>query len=73
METCGTCASGHIAPSIRSGQRRIMSRQSAYRWMADYFGLRVQDAHIGMFNEYRCQKLIEKSREVLEQCGKAAS
>lgn len=50
-----------------------MSRQSAYRWMADYFGLRVQDAHIGMFNEYRCQKLIEKSREVLEQCGKAAS
>lgn len=53
-------------------QRRIMSRQSAYRWMADYFGLRIQDAHIGMFNEYRCQKLIEKSQEVLEQCGKAA-
>lgn len=50
-------------------QRQIMSRKSAYRWMADYFGIRIQDAHIGMFNEYRCQKLIEKSHEVLEQCS----
>lgn len=54
-------------------QRHIMSKRTAYKWMADTFGLRLQDAHIGMFNEYRCRQLIEKSQQVLNQCKRNAS
>ena len=52
----------------RSG---IMTRENAYRWMADYFGLRLRDAHIGMLSEYRCRELIQKCDSVLDRCGKA--
>ena len=43
-----------------------MSRTDAYRWMADYLGLRMQDAHIGRFGVYQCKKIIEKC-ETLRQ------
>ena len=39
----------------RSG---IMTREEAYRWFADSFGLCLRDAHIGMCSEYRCRELI---------------
>ena len=46
----------------RSG---IMTREEAYRWFADSFGLCLRDAHIGMCSEYRCRELIRLCNEVL--------
>ena len=43
----------------------IMTRDNAYRWLADSFGLRKQDAHIGHMGEYGCRQLIEKCENVL--------
>jgi hypothetical protein len=57
----------------RIWQNKIMSRDSAYRWMADYFGLRLQDAHIGMFGEYRCSELIKECERILAQNHRAVS
>ena len=37
-----------------------MTRTDAYRWMADFMGLRRQDAHIGRFGTYQCEKVIGK-------------
>lgn len=54
-------------------QNGIMSRDAAYRWMADYFGIPLRDAHIGMFGEYRCEELIKKCDSVLAQCRQHAS
>ena len=57
----------------RIWQSGIMSRNAAYRWMADSFGLTADDAHIGKFGEYRCQQLIEQCDRILAQNQKAAS
>lgn len=53
-------------------QTRIMSRDQAYRWMADYFCLPLREAHIGNFNEYRCKELINKCESVLAANQRAA-
>lgn len=50
----------------RLWQTGLMSRNSAYRWMADFFCIPVQQAHIGQLCEYRCKELIKKCNEVLE-------
>lgn len=47
----------------------VMSRNQAYRWMADLFCIPLRDAHIGSFSEYRCTALIRKCEEVLERNG----
>ena len=41
-----------------------MSRDAAYRWLADFLGIRLQDAHIGMFGTSRCQAVIRKCDEL---------
>ena len=43
----------------------IMSRENAYRWMADRLGISMRDAHIAMFGEYRCRELIRECEQVL--------
>ena len=43
----------------------LMTREEAYRWFADSFGLSLRDAHIGMCSEYRCRELIRLCNEVL--------
>ena len=54
-------------------QSGAMDRSTAYRWMADGFGMQLRDAHIGMFREYHCRQLIERCDKVLEVRRKAAS
>ena len=46
-------------------QTGLMSRDAAYRWLADYFCIRLQDAHIGMCGEYQCRELIRKCDSML--------
>lgn len=53
-------------------QSGIMTRDTAYRWMADIFGLRLRDAHIAKLGDYRCKELIEQCDRVLEQCQRTA-
>ena len=35
-----------------------MSRDEAYEWMASVLNIPRQEAHIGLFQEYYCQKVI---------------
>lgn len=42
---------------------RKMSRTKAYKWMQSVMGLSPDKAHIGMFNEDQCWKLIKHVRE----------
>lgn len=51
----------------------VMSRDSAYRWMADCLGIPLRDAHIAMFGEYRCKELIRQCDIVLANCDQMAA
>ncbi len=42
-----------------------MTRQDAYRWLADKMRTPLSEAHIGQFGEYYCKQVIEESRRVL--------
>lgn len=50
----------------------IMTRENAYRWFADSFGMSLRDAHIGMCGEYHCRELIKLCDEVLERNHRVA-
>lgn len=56
----------------RIWQTGIMTRENAYRWFADSFGLSLKDAHIGMCIEYRCKELIRLCDEVLARNHRVA-
>ena len=43
----------------------ILSKQEAYRWIADKFCLNDHEAHIGKFSDYMCEQLIHESQKVL--------
>lgn len=43
-------------PYWKSGH---MTRKEAYKWLQQIMGLNKNEAHIGMFNEDQCKKLIE--------------
>ena len=53
-------------------QTGIMTRDTAYRWLADIFCVGLGDAHIGMFGEYKCKQLIEECDRVLDRHQKAS-
>ena len=42
-----------------------MSREDAYRWLADKMRTPLSEAHIGHCGEYYCKQVIEESRRVL--------
>ncbi len=44
----------------------ILSRKEAYRWMQDIFCLPSSQAHIGQFSDYRCDRLKDECRRVLQ-------
>ena len=44
----------------RVWKKGYMSRDDAYHWMADFLGLRRDQAHIGRFDTYRCRRVISK-------------
>ena len=35
---------------------KVMSRTQAYKWLADKLGIKVEDCHIGMFDEDMCRQ-----------------
>lgn len=41
-----------------------MNRSQAYKWMAEVMNLPSKKAHIGMFNERQCFKLLKHIREI---------
>ncbi len=43
----------------------IFSRKDAYRWLRDTFCLTEEQAHIGEFSEYRCDRLMDECQKVL--------
>lgn len=46
---------------------RKMSRTKAYKWMQKVMSLPPEKAHIGLFNEEQCWKLIKCVRERLNE------
>lgn len=51
-------------------KNKIMTRNEAYNWMKFQFGLTGEQAHIGNFSDYMCQKLIEESRIIIDNYKK---
>lgn len=51
----------------------LMSKQDAYRWLADLIGAPLSEAHIGHLGEYYCKLVIEESRALLERRSKNGS
>lgn len=47
-------------------KNNLMTRKEAYRWMEYFMGLPRHSGHIGKFSEYRCQVLMDKCKEILE-------
>lgn len=47
-----------------------MSKQEAYRWLADLICAPLSEAHIGHLGEYYCNQVIEESRRLMERYGK---
>lgn len=48
----------------RLWENGIMSKEQAYKWLQVQFGLDKDHAHIGLFNEYMCDRVIDKCNEV---------
>jgi ssDNA-binding Zn-finger/Zn-ribbon topoisomerase 1 len=42
----------------------IMSKQEAYKWLADLIGSPMSEAHIGHLGEYYCNEVIKKTSEI---------
>lgn len=51
----------------RLHQCGIMSKDDAYRWLADLVCAPLSEAHIGYLGEYYCKLVTEKSKEMLTQ------
>lgn len=51
----------------------VMSKQDAYRWLADLIGAPLSEAHIGLLGEYYCNLVIKESRAMLERQRKPLS
>ena len=49
----------------------IMSKEDAYRWLADLVCAPLSEAHIGYLGEYYCSLVIERSRALLENRDRA--
>ena len=44
-----------------------MTKKEAYRWLQMQFGLPREHAHIGMFGDYMCERLIRECTETAEK------
>ncbi len=51
----------------------MMSKQEAYRWLADLIGAPMSEAHIGHLGEYYCNEVIKKTNELFVLHRKKAS
>lgn len=45
----------------------MMSKQDAYRWLANQLQAPMSQAHIGYLSEYYCKQVIQASRELLQR------
>lgn len=43
------------------------TRREMYAYFCDYFGIRMEEMHIAMFDTYKCQKVIELTIGVMEK------
>lgn len=50
----------------RLHQSGLMSRKEAYEWLAGMLHSPLSQMHIGYLGEYYCQRVIEESRNMLE-------
>lgn len=49
------------------GPQPLMSRDAAYRWLAETMGMTAEQAHIGEFGEEECLRLIEAAGPLLQR------
>lgn len=45
--------------------RGLMTKSDAYQWLADITSAPLSEAHIGLFGEYYCNKVITESSKLL--------
>lgn len=71
----GTMADGKLRALRRDAhrcfdqlyKRGLMSKDEAYRWLADILAAPMEQAHIGLLGEYYCGVVIEESRKLLQR------
>lgn len=56
-------AAHSIFDPLWKGRRKEMSRSAAYRWMQEAMNLPAEKAHIAMFDEQQCKRLIEEAKK----------
>ena len=47
-------------------KNNLMTKKEAYRWMEYFMGLPKDEGHIAKCSDYRCEELMKKCRECLE-------
>jgi hypothetical protein len=50
----------------------VMTKEQAYKWLQDRFCLNDSQAHIGMFSEYMCDRVIAACDEVCKKINTVA-
>ena len=54
-------------------EKRIMTKNEAYRWLSQIIQAPCREAHIGRLSEYYCLEVQKKSRQLIEGWEKAHS
>ena len=47
----------------------LMSKNDAYKWLADVISAPLSEAHIGYLGEYYCNQVIEKAKNLLDKAA----
>ena len=50
-----------------------MTKQEAYRWLANFLQAPQSQAHIGYLGEYTCRQVLQACKEMLGRGGAKAS
>lgn len=48
---------------VSMGESRRKSQIAARRWMAEFMGISIEEAHIGMMDNEQCKKLIDECKK----------
>ena len=71
----GTLANGTLRRLRREAHKKfdqlhelgLMTKADAYQWLADLIAAPLSEAHIGLFGEYYCNKVIAESSKMLSK------
>ena len=48
----------NLFDTLWKGKNKTMTRYNAYKWLSNKIGLKIEETHIGWFDEEQCKKVI---------------